>query len=151
MLSLVLCCQPYPIHHHYLHPNWIFLLIIYIQLFHPSSLNLYFIILNGIILDTLFTSILGTHMLALVFVSWIACIKQKRFIFYPVVQQWLFILMLAIIYLTTLLLINRLINMSYLSSKMYITMLVDSLLWIVVEPLLSHYLKPHQYLKSNWN
>ncbi|WP_131783306.1 rod shape-determining protein MreD [Legionella gresilensis] len=68
-------------------PPWILLFILYIQFYLPDRFNLFTVIILGLILDALLSTVIGEHVLALSLTTWIANSKARRFYFFSIGQQ----------------------------------------------------------------
>lgn len=94
--SLVILPLPHVIY--ILRPPWILLLILYLQFFLPNHFNFIILLLLGLLLDTLSSTILGEHAFALSLVTWLANNQARRFNFFPMKQQMLLVGFFALLY-----------------------------------------------------
>lgn len=98
LMSLVLTIIPLP---HLLvnfRPPWVMLLILYLQFFLPGLFSMSLVIIMGLILDVLLSTVLGEHIFALTFVCWIASNKSRRFSLFSMEQQMALIGAFALLY-----------------------------------------------------
>jgi len=102
-------------------PDFFVLVILYWIIQDVPKIGLFNILLIGILLDVFLASPIGTHGLALVFVSYIAFKSYRQLRFFPLWQQSLFI---TIIYMTYSLIIFFIL--SYVVAELQILKLVLS-------------------------
>ena len=94
-------------------PPWILLLVLYIEYFVPGRFNLITLLLVGLVLDVLLSTVIGEHSFALLLVTWIASTRSRRFQFFSMMQQIVSIGFLCLIYQSTISLIDALLAFNY--------------------------------------
>ncbi|GGI91546.1 rod shape-determining protein MreD [Legionella impletisoli] len=110
-------------------PPWVLLLILYIQFCIPVYFNVGLIFVLGLCLDVLLGSVIGEHIFALLLTAWLASGFSRRFTFFPIGQQMLLIMILAMIYQSILLLTNAFLGYAYLSLTVLCSSLLSLMLW----------------------
>lgn len=79
-------------------PLWILLFILYLQFKLPNVFNLFWIMISGLLLDVLSGMPLGAHVFCLCLVTWCASTRARRFKFFSMPQQWVWISLLSALY-----------------------------------------------------
>ncbi|MGQ3888695.1 rod shape-determining protein MreD [Legionella sp. CNM-1927-20] len=79
-------------------PPWLLLLILYMQFYLPDRFNLFSLMILGLILDALLSTVIGEHVLALSLTTWIASSKARRFYFFSMGQQMALIGFFCLLY-----------------------------------------------------
>lgn len=101
-LALILACAltilPLPQWATHFKPQWVLMLLLYLQFFLTSYCHPILILFVGFMLDALLVTVLGEHAFALLLVVWIASRWSRRFHFYYLGQQILVIGFLCFIY-----------------------------------------------------
>lgn len=87
-------------------PFWVLLFVLYIQFFLPNYFGVLWLFFVGLVLDMVLSCILGAHAFALLFVCLFAANKARRFTFFSVVQQMMFIALFCFLYQIVLILID---------------------------------------------
>ncbi|KTD20405.1 rod shape determining protein MreD [Legionella lansingensis] len=87
ILALALTILPLPELLVGLRPPWVLMLVLYLQFFLPNYFNIPLLIIIGLLLDVLLSTVLGEHVFALSLVTWIASNKARRFNFFSMWQQ----------------------------------------------------------------
>jgi len=98
VLSLMLTMLTLPEEISIFRPFWLLLLMLYIQLMLPNVFHLSGVILFGLTLDVVAGTPLGQHLFALTCVAWCANTRAKRFKFFSMPQQMIWILVLCLLY-----------------------------------------------------
>ncbi|MCE3046147.1 MULTISPECIES: rod shape-determining protein MreD [Legionella] len=98
LLALALSILPLPELIVGIRPPWILLLMLYVQFYLPDRFSLAVLILMGLILDTLLSTIIGEHTFALSIVTWIASSKSRRFCLFSIGQQMALVGIAALVY-----------------------------------------------------
>lgn len=109
-LVLILTILPMPTLLLGTRPMWVLMLILYLQFYMPDRFNLFVLFALGLILDTLLSTVIGEHTLALSLVSWIASSKARRFYFFSIGQQMILIGFFCFLYQIIILTINAFIG-----------------------------------------
>lgn len=94
-------------------PPWILLLVLYIEYFLPGKFKLIGLVIIGLVLDVLLSTVMGEHAFALLLVTWIASTKTRRFQFFSMMQQIFLIGFFCLIYQLTISLIDALLGFNY--------------------------------------
>lgn len=87
-------------------PPVILLLVLYIQYFLPQYFNTTALLLIGLCMDVLLSTVIGEHAFALLLTTWIASGKSRRFAFFSMGQQMMLISILCFIYQLIIFLID---------------------------------------------
>ncbi|KTD18917.1 rod shape-determining protein MreD [Legionella jordanis] len=98
ILALALTILPLPELLTHLRPPWVLILVLYLQFFLPNQFNLFAVLIVGLLLDVLLSTVLGEHAFALALVTWIASSKERRFNFFPMWQQMALIGFFCLLY-----------------------------------------------------
>lgn len=110
-------------------PPWVCMLILYLQCFLPRYFNLVLVMVLGLCLDVLLSTIMGEHAFALLCFSWIANTKARRFQFFSIFQQMAFIGFYCFLYESVLLSIDVLSGFHYILWKPFSTALLAIIFW----------------------
>lgn len=92
---------------------WILLLVLYIEYFLPGNFKLTTLLLVGLVLDVLLSTVIGEHSFALLFVTWIASTKSRRFQFFSMIQQICIIGFFCLLYQSVISLVDGLLGYNY--------------------------------------
>lgn len=106
LLALILTILPMPGILLGTRPMWVLMLILYLQFYMPDCFNLFVLFMLGLILDTLLSTVIGEHTLALSLVTWIASSKARRFYFFSIGQQMMLMGFFCFLYQIIILTIN---------------------------------------------
>ncbi|KTC81377.1 rod shape-determining protein MreD [Legionella brunensis] len=98
VLALALTILPLPDLLIGLRPPWVLMLVLYLQFFLPNYFNVVILLVIGLALDVLLSTVLGEHAFALSIVSWIASNKARRFNFFSMGQQMALIGFFCLLY-----------------------------------------------------
>jgi rod shape-determining protein MreD len=98
VLSLMLTMVALPEQISIFRPFWVLLLMLYIQFMLPNAFHLSGVILFGLTLDVMGGSPLGQHLFAMTCVAWCASTRARRFKFFSMPQQIIWILVLCLMY-----------------------------------------------------
>lgn len=85
--ALVLSILPIPELISAFRPPWVLLLVLYIEYYLPGNFKLTALLILGLLLDVLLSTVIGEHSFALLLVTWIASSKSRRFQFFSMMQQ----------------------------------------------------------------
>lgn len=85
--ALVLSILPIPELISAFRPPWVLLLVLYIEYYLPGNFKLTALLILGLLLDVLLSTVIGEHSFALLLVTWIASSKSRRFQFFSMLQQ----------------------------------------------------------------
>lgn len=111
--ALVLSILPMPEVFHGFRPPWILLLLLYIEYYLPNKFNICIVLFIGLLLDVLLATVIGEHSFALLFTTWIASSKARRFQFFSMLQQICLIGFFCFMYQFLILLIDGLLGFNY--------------------------------------
>jgi len=100
LIALALTILPLPELIVGIRPPWVLLLLLYVQYHLPDHFNVSLLILLGLVLDVLLSTILGEHTFALAIVCWLASSKVRRFRFFSIGQQIGLIAVFCLLYQT---------------------------------------------------
>ncbi len=111
--ALVLSILPMPELISSFRPPWILLLVLYIEYFIPGKFHITTLLLVGLVLDVLLSTVIGEHSFSLLLVTWLASTRSRRFQFFSMMQQIILIGMFCFIYQATISLIDALLAFNY--------------------------------------
>lgn len=111
--ALVLSILPMPELLTAFRPPWMLLLVLYIEYYLPGKFNLAILLLMGLMLDVLLSTVIGEHSFALLLVTWIASGKSRRFQFFSMVQQICLIGFFCLMYQAVISLTDGLLGFNY--------------------------------------
>ncbi len=106
LVALILTIIPLPGLFLGLRPPWVLLIILYTQFFLADNFHLILVLIMGLVLDSLLSTVIGEHAFALTLVSWMASSKARRFNFFSMGQQMFLIGFLCFIYQFLILIID---------------------------------------------
>lgn len=111
--ALVLSILPLPALVSSFRPPWILILVLYVEYFLPGNFKLTAIVVLGLILDVLLSTVIGEHSFALLLVTWLASSKSRRFQFFSMMQQIIIIGFFCLTYQAIICLIDGLLGFNY--------------------------------------
>jgi len=129
MLSLILTILPLPQVLVIARPVWVLLLLLYLQFYRPDYCNLTLLFILGLTLDILLSSVIGEHILTLTLVIWIASNQARRFYFFSIGQQMLFIGLFCLLYQLILFTIDSFIGVHRDLLSLFLPPVVSVLFW----------------------
>ena len=94
-------------------PPWVLLFVLYMQMCLPKYFNLILVFFMGLCLDVLSSTLMGQHVFAIFFATWVASTKTRRFNFFPLGQQMPLIFLFCFIYQALILLVDAFLGNSY--------------------------------------
>lgn len=97
-ITLMLSIIPLPVLFNAIKPNFVLLLILYVQFYLPRYFNLLLVLFISLMLDVLMASVIGEHAFALLLTTWFISNKTRRFVCFPQSQQTMLIFLLTLIY-----------------------------------------------------
>ncbi len=97
-IAFVLTILPLPAIIAGFRPQWVLLIVLYIQFFLPHYFRVTWLFLLGLCLDVLLSTVIGEHAFALLLTSWFAAGKTRRFAFFSTLQQMILIIVFCFIY-----------------------------------------------------
>jgi rod shape-determining protein MreD len=109
LIALALACSivPLPDWVSAFRPDWILLLVLYVQFFLPDSFRLFFVLVSGFLLDILLVTPIGEHSFALLLTTLLMVGKARRVHFFSIAQQMSVIALLCLFYQVILLVIDE--------------------------------------------
>jgi len=129
LLVLALSILPLPELLIGLRPPWALVFLLYLQFFLPDQFNLVLLLILGLTLDVLLSTILGEHAFALSLVSWVASTKARRFRHFTMGQQMALIGFFCLLYQTIILMIDASLGYYYSFIMPLGSTLLTILLW----------------------
>ena len=144
LLSLVLTIIPMPELFSDMRPAWILLLLLYLEFFMPQVFRLSILFIMGLLMDVLLATVIGEHIFALTFVTWVASNKTRRFHFFSIGQQMALIGFLCLLYQVILITIDGFLGYRFNFIGALGSAVLSILLWpwirlLAEETLLLHY------------
>ncbi len=110
-------------------PPWVLILILYLQFFLPEHFNLVFLLIIGIALDVLLSTVIGEHAFALSLVTWIASSKARRFRLFTMSQQMALVGFFCLLYQMLILIVDSSLGYYYGFILPLGSTLISILLW----------------------
>jgi rod shape-determining protein MreD len=129
ILTLVLSIIPLPELLAGFRPPWVLILVLYLQFFIPEYFNLLLILILGLALDVLLSTVLGEHAFALSFITWIASSKDRRFRLFSISQQMVLFGFFCLLYQMLILTIDASLGHYYSFIPPLGSTLISILLW----------------------
>jgi rod shape-determining protein MreD len=111
--ALVLSILPIPELISAFRPPWVLLLVLYIEYYLPGNFKLTAILIVGLLLDVLLSTVIGEHSFALLLVTWIASGKSRRFQFFSMMQQICLIGFFCLLYQSVISFTDALLGFHY--------------------------------------
>lgn len=106
IITLALTILPLPDLLLGLRPPWVLMLVLYLQFFLSDHFNVVILLIIGLALDVLLSTVLGEHAFALSLVAWIASNKARRFRLFSIGQQMTLVGFFCLFYQMIILLID---------------------------------------------
>ncbi len=110
---LILSILPLPAVVSSFRPPWVLLLVLFLEYYLPGYFKLVSLIVIGLLLDVLLSTVIGEHAFALLLVTWIASTKSRRFQFFSMMQQMALVGIFCMLYQSIILLIDGLLGFQY--------------------------------------
>ncbi|KTD82802.1 rod shape-determining protein MreD [Legionella waltersii] len=110
-------------------PPWVLLFVVYIEYFLPGNFKLISLVLVGLFLDVLLSSVIGEHSFALLLVTWIASSKSRRFQFFSMIQQICLIGFFCLLYQFCIVFIDSLLGLNYRVYMPFTSALMGMFIW----------------------
>lgn len=98
IIGLALTIVPLPAVMAKYRPNFVLLIVLYMQCCIPVYFRITWVFMLGILLDVLTASTIGQHPLAFVITSWAVTTKPANFKYYSILQQMIVICLYCILY-----------------------------------------------------
>jgi len=96
-LALMLTIMPLPVVLEPFRPQWVLLLMLYVQFYLPACFRISLVFLVGLSVDLLLSTVIGEHAFALLLTAWVACGRTRRFKFLSTLQQMFLIIIFCMI------------------------------------------------------
>lgn len=112
-----------------LRPSWVLLFLLYVQFYRSDCFNLFFVLIVGLLLDSILSAVMGEHIFALILTLWSAYPRMRRFALLSTGIQIFYISIFSIIYCISLLLINRALNNFVPLNTIFLTTLANISIW----------------------
>jgi len=129
IITLVLAIIPLPSIVSGMRPPFTLLLILYTQCYIPKYFNLFFIFILGLCLDVLLSTFMGVHAFAILIVCWMMSRISRRFQFFMIGQQMLFICLFCFTYQLVLILENVLMGLDFSWFNSILSAITGMLFW----------------------
>lgn len=127
--ALVLSILPIPEFISDFRPPWILLLVLYIEYFIPGKFHVTTLLLVGLVLDVLLSTVIGEHSFALLLVTWIASTRSRRFQFFSIMQQIILVGIFCFLYQATISLTDALLSFNYSLVTPIASALLSMFIW----------------------
>lgn len=129
LIALIITIIPLPAMLGFLRPPCVLLLCLYLQLYMPNFFSVTLLVILGLVMDSLLSTLIGEHVFSLCLVAWLANSKARRFCFFSMSQQMVFIGFFACVYQLSLVCFDCLLgNQGHISSVIGVS-LVSIVLW----------------------
>jgi rod shape-determining protein MreD len=129
IVALILSILPMPALIAAFRPPWVLLLVLYIEYFLPGNFKLITLFFVGLMMDVLLSTVIGEHSFALLFVTWIASSRTRRFQFFSMMQQIFLIGFFCLLYQSIISLISALLGFNYSIFTPLTSALVGMFIW----------------------
>jgi rod shape-determining protein MreD len=113
LTALILSILPMPELISAFRPPWVFLLVLYIEYFIPGKFHTTTLLLVGLVLDVLLSTVIGEHSFALLLATWIASTWSRRFQFFSMMQQIALVGIFCFLYQATISVVDALLAFNY--------------------------------------
>lgn len=127
--ALILSILPMPELISAFRPPWILLLVLYIEYFLPGNFKLTSLLIVGLLLDVLLSTVIGEHSFALLLITWVASSKSRRFQFFSMVQQICLIGFFCFLYQVVIAFIDALLGYNYSLFMPFASALLGMFIW----------------------
>lgn len=111
--ALILSILPIPAMISSFRPPWVLMFVLFIEYYLPGSFKLTALLIVGLLLDALLSTVIGEHSFALLLVTWIASTKSRRFQFFSITQQIVLIGFFCLLYQSIISFIDALLGFQY--------------------------------------
>ena len=110
-------------------PPWVLLLILYIEYFIPGKFHITTLVLVGLVLDVLLSTVIGEHSFALLLVTWLASTRSRRFQFFSMMQQIILVGCFCFIYQAIISVTDALLSYNYSIFMPIASALLSMFIW----------------------
>ncbi|KTD31479.1 MULTISPECIES: rod shape-determining protein MreD [Legionella] len=129
IIALALTILPLPEVLLGLRPPWVLILILYWQFFLPDYFNIAILLIIGLALDVLLSTVLGEHAFALSLVTWLASSKARRFRLFSMGQQMALVGFFCLLYQTLIVMVDASLGYYYGFLMLLGSTAISVLLW----------------------
>ena len=127
--ALTLSILPMPELFSAFRPPWILLFILYIEYYLPGNFKLAALLIVGLVLDVLLSTVIGEHSFALFLVTWIGSSKSRRFKLFSMMQQIFLIGFFCLLYQLVISFIDALLGFNYSLLTPFASALLGMFFW----------------------
>ena len=127
--ALILSILPIPELISVFRPPWILLFALYIEYFLPGNFKLTTLLIVGLLLDVLLSTVIGEHSFALLLVTWIASTKSRRFQFFSMMQQIFLVGFFCLFYQAVISFIDASLGLNYSLFMPFASALLGMFIW----------------------
>ena len=127
--ALTLSILPMPELFSAFRPPWILLFILYIEYYLPGNFKLAALLIVGLVLDVLLSTVIGEHSFALLLITWIASSKSRRFKLFSMMQQIFLIGFFCLLYQLVISFIDALLGFNYSLLTPFASALLGMFFW----------------------
>lgn len=129
LLALLLSILPLPTWLEFIWPAWLPLILIYWVIALPHRISLGIAWLLGLLLDSLYGTLLGEHAMALAIITYIADHFHRQIRMFPILQQAVSIFFLILAYQTLLVWMQGMLGLFENFYLFWLSALTSMLLW----------------------
>lgn len=129
ILSLILTIFPLPAFLMEIRPPWVLLLFLYISFYKSEFFSPGMVVIIGLMLDVLLSTVLGEHAFALLLLTWFANNRKRRFSHFPLGHQIILIGILVLVYQITLFFIDSSPDITANYPFLFLNPVLAMLLW----------------------
>jgi rod shape-determining protein MreD len=110
-------------------PCWILLLLFYLQIASPADFGVSMIVILGVLMDVLCPNVMGVHALAMTVPCAILSARSRRFQFFPMPQQMMWVAALSMIHQLILAALALMTGHSLSVFAAFLPVITTTLLW----------------------
>lgn len=129
LIALALTILPLPELIVGMRPPWVLMLLLFVQYHLPDHFSIGLLIILGLTLDALLSTIIGEHTFALAVVCWLASSKVRRFRFFSIGQQIGLVAVFCLLYQTIIFTIDAYLGFYVNFIDVIGSTLISILLW----------------------
>jgi rod shape-determining protein MreD len=130
--ALALTILPLPNFIAKLRPNFVLLIVLYMQCCIPAYFRVTWVFVLGILLDVLTASTIGQHSLAFILTCWAANAKPANFRYYSILQQTIIIFIYCLIYQILIALIDLFFGINVNAGESFCVVLLSLACWPIL-------------------
>lgn len=131
-MALVLTIVPFPNVVAKFRPNFLLIIVLYMQCFVSVYFRIAWVFMLGILLDVLTASTIGQHSLAFIITTWVASSKPSNFRYYSILQQTLIIFLYCVLYQLLIVLVDLFFGINVNIYESICIVLLTVALWPVL-------------------